>query len=128
MQQAPHSSNWSSTYWGILVNQMLVVGVVALLGMGMLHESYRASEAAELYPPVLTQWYFRIGPLGLAVAAMISVAVSIAVVGLRRRLSATVVTSVSFVICIIFLAAGILSSILPLLIAIRDQLPPESRW
>ena len=122
------SSDWSRTYWGLLVNQTLVVGVVALLGMAMLYESYRASKAAELYPPVLTQWYFAIGPVGLGVAAMVSIAVSIGVVGLRRRPAASVVTSVSFVICTIFLAAGIRSSILPLLIAIRERLPPESRW
>ncbi len=120
--------NWSRTYWAILVNQVVVVGVVALLAMAMLRESYRASEAAELYPPVLTQWYFVVGPAGLALAGLVSVAVSVAVIGLRRRFAAVVFTSASFVICIVFLAGGILSSILPLLVAIRDMLPPEQRW
>ncbi len=120
--------NWSRTYWGILVNQILVVGIVAFLATGLLRESYRACRAADLLPPAITQWYFSVGPAGLTLAGFVSIAVSLAVVGLRRRIVAVVLATLSFVGCIVILAGGIFASVAPLLVAIRDMLPPEERW
>ena len=78
---------------------------------------------------MFTHWYFMsVGPVGLAVAGLVSIGVSVALIGLRRRFAAVMLTSASFVICVIFLAGGFFSSIAPLLVAIRDMLPPESKW
>ncbi len=127
MDENRQHETWAKTYWVIVVNQVLVVGVFTFLAMAMLRESYRASEAAELALPGFTEWYFSsIGPTGLAVAGLVSVAISLTAIGLRRRFAAIMVTSLSFVVCVVFLACGILSSILPLLMAIRDMLPPEA--
>lgn len=121
-------SNWSKCYWGLIVNQVLVVGLVSLLGAAMLGEAHRACEAASLELPGFTEWYYSIGPLGLLLAGAVSIAVSLAAVGLRRRIGGIVVVTVSFVSSIVFLAGGVFSSIAPLLVAIRNMLPPAEQW
>lgn len=121
-------NNWSRGYWVLIVNQMLVVGLVSLLGAAMLGEAYRACEAASLELPGFTAWYYSIGPTGLLLAGAGSIAVSLAAMGLRRRVSGIVVVTVSFVSGIIFLAGGTFSSIAPLLLAIRNMLPPAEQW
>ncbi|MCS7468875.1 hypothetical protein NZK35_19660 [Stieleria sp. ICT_E10.1] len=128
VQSEQPTRDWTRVYWGIMVNQILVICIVALLAAVMPRESYRASEAASLDLPGFTQYYFWAGPLAMAYAGFVSVAVSLAVFGLRRRLIAVVVTSVAFVSCVVFLAGGIFSAIAPLLVAVRDMLPPDQKW
>ena len=129
MDASHQNLNWSRTYWAILVNQVVVVGIVALLASALLRESYRACEAATLYFPGFTSWYFvTVGPMGLVLAALFSVAISLAAIRLRRRFASVLITSLSFVGCVVFLAGGMFSSIAPLLVAIRDMLPPDQRW
>jgi hypothetical protein len=120
--------DWSGAYWVLLINQALVVGLVSLLGTAMLGESYRACKAASLYLPGFTEWYYTMGPAGLLTAGLVSVLVSSAAMALRGRFAGIAITTISFVSCIVFLAGGIYSSIAPLLVAVRDMLPPEAQW
>lgn len=120
--------NWSGAYWILLINQVLVVGLVTLLGTAMLGESYRACEAASLYLPGFTEWYYTMGPAGLLIAGLVSVLVSFAAMGLRERFAGSLITTISFVCGIVFVAGGIFSSIAPLLAAVRNMLPPEAQW
>ena len=119
--------NWSRAYWTLLVNQVFVIGLVSLLAGGMLRESWQACYAAELEMPTITLWYFDVvGWMGLLWAGCISLAISVAVIGLRRRIASVLVASVSFAGCIVFLAGSIFASSAPLLMAIRYMLPPVS--
>ena len=111
-----------------MINQLLVVGIVTLVASGLLRESYRASAAAELALPTITRWYFAVGPKGLMIAGLASVAISLGVVGLRQRPAAVVLMSLSFVACMAFWAVGFFAAIAPLLVTIRQVLPPEKRW
>ena len=61
------------------------------------------------------------------IAGLASVAISLGVVGLRRRFVAVLLTSLSFVACMTFLAVGFFAAIAPLLVTIRQMLPPERR-
>ena len=112
----------------LIINQVLVVGLVSLLGAAMLGEAYRACEAASLELPGFTVWYYSVGPAGLLLAGAVSVAISLAGAGLRRRIAGIVVVTVSFVSSIIFLAGALFSSIAPLLVAIRNMLLPADQW
>ena len=127
-EKLTHTS-WSRAYWTLLVNQVFVIGLVSLLAGGMLRESLQACSAAELTMPKITLWYFdTIGWMGLLLAGGISLTISAAMIGLRRRLASVLVASVSFGSCIVFLAGGIFASSAPLLLVIWQMLPPDQRW
>jgi hypothetical protein len=127
-----HPRDWSRSYWVLVVNQILVVGIVSLLASAMLHEAYRASAAADLYLPGFTRWYFSyyrwVGPIGLLPVGLASVVCTLTAALFRRRFAAIVVSTLSFLGVIVVLSGGIFSSIAPLLAAVRDMLPPEQRW
>lgn len=121
--------HWSRSFWVLMLNQLFILGPFTLLAAAMLRESYRACEAASLELPGMTEWYIQsVGPVGMLLAEFISIGVSFCSACIRKHFSAVLITSVSFFAGIIFLGGGMLSSIAPLLVAIRDTLPPEQRW
>jgi len=83
---------------------------------------------ASIALPGFTEWYFAsVGPVGLLIGGSIAITVSLIAIGFRRRFVAVGLSSLSFLLGVVFLVGGIFSSIVPLLKMIRDMLPPESR-
>ena len=86
MSANQHFLNWSSTYWVMLANQLIIMPILVLLATALVGESYRACHAAELDFPRITRWYFvTIGPSGLVWSGVLSVAIALATVGIRLQ-------------------------------------------
>ena len=122
-------NNWTRCYWVLILNQLLVLGPIVLLAAAMLHQAYQACEAASLELPGIAELYLlSIGPIGLLLAGLLSIGLSLFAACFRQRFVAVLLTSVSFVSCMVFLCGGLFASIAPLLVAIRNTLPPEQQW
>lgn len=114
-QNLQHAT-WTRAYWVVLLNQIMVIGFLTLVGRKMAQDSYQIGlQASEVYNwsydwPKLSAMYLADGPVELANAGFVSVAVSLAAFGLRRRFAGTCVASFSFVVCIMYLSIGMLAS------------------
>jgi hypothetical protein len=120
--------DWSRSYWVLLINQVVVTGLVSLDASSTMYQAYQAAEEANLELPGFTELYYEIGHMGILLGGLLSMLVSLMMVAFRKRLIAIVIASISFFGCAIFLCGALFSSIAPLLVAIRDMLPPEDQW
>lgn len=127
--QSKPQLNWSRVFWVLLANQFVISSVLALVSIGLLRESYRASEAASLELPRFSETYMlHIRQVGMMLAVAVSLVLSTLAVMIRKRFVAIVVVTLSFVSCVIFLTVGMIAAFIPLLVAIRDSLPPAEQW
>jgi len=126
---SPQHATWARAYWVVLVNQIMVIGLLTLVGRVMVRDSHQigvqAFEASNFDWPKLSSMYLGDGPVELAIAGFVSVSVSLAAVGLRRRSTGTIVASLSFAICVIYMTVGMLASNLLLKKALMHMLTLE---